>query len=113
MFRGFLRSSIQKALVIGTRHQGDGGITLDSALMDAAGLFPNEIVLCTNETNGGQFLTYVTKGKRGRGVLILNGPVACQGTRGDRLTINRYDALSEDQMNLRNPKVVLIDRSTT
>ena len=113
MFRRFLRSSIQKALVTGTRHQGDGGITLDRALMDAAGLFPNEIVLCTNENNGRQFWTYVTRGKRGRGDLILNGPIARQGTRGDRLTIDRYDALSDDQVNRRNPKVVLIDRSTT
>ena len=75
MFRRFIRSSIQKALVIGTRHQGDGGITLESALMDAAGLFPHEIVLCTNENNGAQFWTYVTRGSaRGRGDLILNGP---------------------------------------
>ncbi len=81
--------------------------------MDGAGLFHNEIVLCANETNGGQFLPYVMRGKRIREDLLLNCPIARQGTLGDRLTIDRYDALSEDQMNGRNPKVVLLDMSTT
>ena len=111
MFRRFLRASIQRVLVTGTRNQGDGGLTLDGALMDAAGLLPNETVLCTNEHNGNQFLASLRQGRRGRGELILDGPVARQGSRGDRVTIHRYDSLSQDQVDKMSSKVVLIDMS--
>jgi aspartate 1-decarboxylase len=79
--------------------------------MEAAGLLPNETVLCTNEHNGTQFLTYVTPGRRGRGELILNGPVARQAACGDRLTIHRYDSLSEDQVDAMSSQVLRIDTS--
>ena len=111
MFRRFLCVSIQRVLVTGTRNQGDGGITLDGALMDAAGLLPHETVLCTNELSGNQFLASVSQGRRGRGELILGGPVARQGSRGDWLTIHRYDSLSQDQVDEMSSQVVLIDMS--
>ena len=112
MFRRFLRSSIQKALVTRIRDQGDGGLTLDGELMDAAGLLPNETVLCTNEHNGNQFLANVRRGRRGGGELILNGPLARQGMPGDQVTIDRYDSLSEKQMKGRNLEVLVINMST-
>ena len=111
MFRRFLRASIRGVLVTGTRSQGDGGLTLDGALMDAAGLLPHETVLCTNELSGNQFLASVSQGRRGGGELILGGPVARQGSRGDRVTIHRYDSLSQDQVDGMGSKVVLIDLS--
>ena len=112
MFRRFLRSSIQKALVTRIRDQGDGGLTLDGELMDAAGLLPNETVLCTTEHKGNQFLANVRRGRRGGGELILNGPLARQGMPGDQVTIDRYDSLSEKQMKGRNLEVLVINMST-
>ena len=111
MFRRFLGSSIQKALVNRIRDQGDGGLTLDGELMDAAGLLPNDTVLCTNEHNGNQFLANVIRGRHGGGELILNGPLARQGMLGNRVTIDRYDSLSEKQMKGRNLKVLVINMS--
>ncbi len=93
------------------RDQGDSGLTLDGDLMDAAGLLSNETVLCTNEHNGTQFLANVRRGRRGRGELILNGPVARQGMPGDRVTIDRYDSFAEEQTNGGNSKVLVINMS--
>ena len=95
MFRRFLRSSIQKVLVTGTRDKCDGELTLDGDLMDATGLLPNDTVLCTNEHNGNQFLANIRRGRRRRGELILN---TRQGMAGDRVTIDRYDSFSKGQM---------------
>ena len=45
MFRRFLRSSIQSALITGTCDQCDGSLTIDGDLLDAMGLFPYESIL--------------------------------------------------------------------
>lgn len=53
-----------------------GSITIDEQLMEAADLIENEKVQVVNINNGERIETYVIKGKRGSGVICLNGPAA-------------------------------------
>ena len=47
--------------------------------------------------------------RRSLGDVIVNGPLTCHGNKGHRLTIYRYDSLSEDQLKWRFPRPIFID----
>ena len=63
-------------------------MTIDADLMDKAGFYPYERILCGNLANGSRFETYIIPGPRGSGAIVLNGATAHLGKVGDRLTIN-------------------------
>jgi aspartate 1-decarboxylase len=81
MFRRFLRAYIPRATVTGTCPGREGSLTVDQDLLDAAGILPYETILCSNASNGDQFLTYVIEGKRRGGEITLNGPIARKGAK--------------------------------
>jgi len=53
-----------------------GSITIDADLLDAAGILPGERVQICNNNNGARIETYTIAGKRGSGVVCLNGAAA-------------------------------------
>ncbi|HEY8389310.1 MAG TPA: aspartate 1-decarboxylase, partial [Parasegetibacter sp.] len=67
-----------------------GSLTLDEDLMDAANMIENEKVQVVNVNNGSRLETYLIKGKRGSGVVCLNGPAARMGAVGDPVVIITY-----------------------
>ena len=50
-----------------------GSITIDTELLRATGLLPNEQVLVADCENGNRFETYVIPGPAGSGVIGING----------------------------------------
>ncbi|MDD4193063.1 MAG: aspartate 1-decarboxylase, partial [Mangrovibacterium sp.] len=76
MFIEVCKSKIHKATITEANLQYVGSITIDEDLMDAANLIENEKVQVVNINNGERLETYVIKGKRGSGVICLNGPAA-------------------------------------
>jgi len=56
-----------------------GSITIDSDLLKATGLLPNEAVIVADCDNGARFETYIIPGERGSGAIILNGATAHLG----------------------------------
>jgi aspartate 1-decarboxylase len=52
--------------------------------------------------------TYVIKGKRGTGVVCLNGPAARQGLVGDIIIIISYAAMNVEEAKTFKPTVVLM-----
>lgn len=71
-----LKSKIHRVRVTQADLHYIGSITIDEDLMDAVNLIENEKVLIANITNGQRFETYVLRGKRGSGVICLNGAAA-------------------------------------
>ena len=79
-----LRAKLHRIRVTEACLDYTGSLTVDLDLMEAAGIFPNEKILCANVENGERFETYAISGPRGSGVCCLNGAAAHKGKVGDR-----------------------------
>ncbi len=109
MFRTMLGGKIHRATVTEADLNYVGSITIDQDLLDAAGILVNEKVAIVNNNNGERFETYTIPGKRGSGVVCLNGAAARLVQKGDIVIIMSYVMLSEPEIAAHEPKVVLVD----
>lgn len=109
MFRTLLGGKIHRATVTEADLNYVGSITIDEDLLDAAGICVNEKVAIVNNNNGERFETYTIAGKRGSGVVCLNGAAARLVQKGDIVIIMSYVMLSEPEIQTHQPKVVLVD----
>src|SRR3989344_1043208 len=64
-----------------------GSITIDELLITAAGLVPGQMVTINNVSNAVSWRTYIVKGKKWKGEIILNGPPARLFQKGDKVII--------------------------
>lgn len=85
-----------------------GSLTIDEDIMDAAGIFNWEKILCANVDNGERFETYAMKGPRGSGVCCLNGAAAWKGKPGDRLIVMSWCSVPAAEAAAHEPKIALI-----
>jgi aspartate 1-decarboxylase len=109
MLRVMLRSKIHRAKITDANLEYDGSLTIDEALMEAAGILPYEQVMVSNLNNGERFETYVIPGKRESGTMCLNGPTARKGVIGDRIVIFCYESYNEEELRKYRPTVVVVD----
>ncbi len=109
MFRLMLRSKIHRATVTDANLEYEGSLTVDPVLIEAAGMLPYEQVSVSNLNNGERFETYVIPGKRGAGEMVLNGPTARKGVKGDRIIVFCYEYFKEDELKTFAPRIVLVD----
>jgi aspartate 1-decarboxylase len=109
MLRCILRAKIHMATVTEANLFYEGSITLDKALMEAAGILPYEQVQVSNLSNGERFETYVIPGTRGQ--VCLNGPTARKGAVGDKLIIFSYTWVEESTLRQAppNPLIIKVD----
>ena len=82
-----LKSKIHRATVTDSNLQYIGSLTIDEDLMDAADLIEYEKVNVLNTNNGERFETYVIKGRRESGDIIVNGAAARKVQPGDIIII--------------------------
>jgi aspartate 1-decarboxylase len=111
MLRLMLRSKIHRATVTDANLEYEGSLTVDPVLLEAAGILPYEQVSVSNLNNGERFETYVIPGKRGSGEMVLNGPTARKGTRGDKVIVFCYEYYNQDELKSFGPKLVYVDES--
>lgn len=109
MFRRFLNGKIRDIRITNVDLEYEGSITLDEEYMDKAGILPNEEVHVLNVDTGTRLITYSIKGKRGSGIVALNGPAARLGMVGDRIMVLSYALLSLEDIPNHNPKIVSIN----
>ena len=67
-----------------------GSITIDAALMEQAGILPDERVQVVNNNNGERFETYTIPVSQNSGVICLNGAAARLAQPGDIVIIMAY-----------------------
>lgn len=89
-----------------------GSITIDEALMEAAGLYEGEMVHVVNNNNGERIVTYIIKGERNSGVICLNGAAAHKFTPGDVAIIMAYAIVTPEEAVAMKPKVVIPEKGT-
>jgi len=109
MFLTLFKSKIHRAIVTEANLNYMGSITIDEALMEAADILPNEKVQIVNNNNGARFETYVIKGRRGSGVICLNGAAARLVSPGDAVIIISYAMMDRREASEFQPTVVMVD----
>lgn len=103
-----LKSKIHRAQVTASSLDYEGSLTIDADLMTKVGLLPYEKILCSDLTNGNRWETYAIAGKRGTGVIELNGAVAHLGKIGDRLTIMAFTEMDAAKAKKWKPRVIVL-----
>ena len=109
MARTFVRSKIHKATVTQTDLQYEGSITLDPKLLEAADIVPYEQVHVLNLNNGNRLETYAIQGKRGSGVVCLNGAAARHAEKGDQVIVLTYESFAKLPPPGYQPRVVTVN----
>ncbi len=111
MLRPFCRCKLHRVTITEANLQYAGSLTLDTDLMDAAGLLPYEQVQVVNIHNGSRLETYVIPGERGSGVVCLNGAAARLGAAGDLAIIIAYAWLEPGELSEFRPRLVQVDEN--
>lgn len=109
MLRTMLYGKIHRATVTQADLHYVGSCTVDTDLLDAAGLLPGEAVDIVDVTNGSRLTTYVIEGERGSGEICINGAAAHLIHPGDIVIFIAYAQMDEREARMFVPKVVFVD----
>ncbi|MCC8150033.1 MAG: aspartate 1-decarboxylase [Lachnospiraceae bacterium] len=104
-----LKGKIHRATVTQAALDYVGSITIDEALMEAAGNMEYEKVQIVNLINGSSFETYTIAGERGSGVICLNGAAARCCSVKDKIIIMSYADMTPEEAKTHKPSVVFVD----
>lgn len=107
-----LASKIHRVHVTEANLNYIGSITVDSALLDAAGILPGQKVSVVNNNNGERLETYAIAGKPNSGVICLNGAAARKAQVGDIIIIIAYASMTPEEARTFEPKVIFPDTAT-
>jgi aspartate 1-decarboxylase len=104
-----LKAKIHRATVTEAKLDYVGSITIDSKLMEEAGIYEYEKVQVVNIANGKRFETYTIKGEAGSGIICLNGAAALCGKKDDKVIIMSYCDVTPEEAKELKPTVVFVD----
>ena len=107
-----LQAKIHRVTVTEANLNYVGSITIDSLLLEAAGILPGQRVSIVNNNNGERFDTYVIKGEPGSGTICLNGAAARKAQPGDIIIIIAYASMTPEEAKEFKPKVIFPDTAT-
>ncbi|SFA98806.1 MULTISPECIES: aspartate 1-decarboxylase [unclassified Bacillus (in: firmicutes)] len=111
MFRTMMNGKIHRARVTEANLNYVGSITIDEDILDAVGMIANEKVQIVNNNNGARLETYIIPGKRGSGIICLNGAAARLVQEGDVVIIISYVMVPEEKVMSHQPKVAIMDEN--
>ena len=109
MQKQLLSGKIHRVTVTEACVEYEGSISVDSLLLNAAGILPYEKVLIANLNNGSRIESYAIPGPAGSGVICLNGGAAKHGKAGDVVIILTFVVLTAAEAKRHKPKVVYVD----
>lgn len=107
-----MQSKIHRVTVTEANLNYIGSITIDADLLDAAGILEGQRVWIVNNNNGERLDTYVISGKRGSGVICLNGAAARKAQPGDIIIIMTYAQMTPEEAKGFKPTVIFPDTAT-
>ncbi len=104
-----LKCKIHRATVTQSELDYVGSITIDAALMEAAGLLEYEKVHVVDINNGARLETYVISGNRHSGTICLNGAAARHVQPGDKVIVMAFAQMEPHEAQDNPPRVVFVD----
>ena len=103
--REVLRSKIYGAKVTESNPDYVGSITVDEDLLDAVGMWVGEKVLVASVDSGQRLETYTLAGKRGSGMIGINGAAARLIKEGEIVLIIGFEVTDEPL----DPCIAIVD----
>ncbi len=107
-----MKSKIHRVTVTEANLNYIGSITIDSALLKAAGILDGQRVWIVNNNNGERLDTYAIAGEEGSGVICLNGAAARKAQPGDVIIIMTYALMTPEEAEGFRPTVIFPDTAT-
>ncbi|GLR19623.1 aspartate 1-decarboxylase [Portibacter lacus] len=104
-----LKSKLQQVNVTEANLAYRGSITIDEDLMDEADMHEWELVHVNNATNGTRLITYILKGRRGSGEILMNGGAALHAKKGDKIHILSFCSIKKSKAKSHEPIIILTD----
>ncbi len=108
--RVMLHGKIHRATVTEADLHYVGSLTVDTDLLRAADILPNEQVLVVNLANGARLETYAIEGPAGSGMICANGAAAHHIHPGDLVIIMSYHLVEDAEARSVRPRVVFVDQ---
>lgn len=105
------KSKIHRVKITEANLNYEGSLTIDSDLLNAAGIIPHEKVHVLNVTNGNRLVTYAIEGVPGSGIICLNGAAAHKGKVGDIVIVICYGLMDEKEAGSFCPKIIQVDQN--
>ncbi|MGI9861064.1 aspartate 1-decarboxylase [Moorella naiadis] len=109
MWRIMMKSKLHRATVTEANLNYVGSITIDSDLLAAADILPNEKVQVVDNNNGARLETYAIPGPAGSGVICANGAAARLVQPGDIVIIIAYGIFDDREAPNYRPRVIFLD----
>jgi aspartate 1-decarboxylase len=103
------KSKIHRATVTHADVAYEGSVSIDTNLLDAAGILPYEAVHIWNVTNGSRLVTYALAGARGSGTICVNGAAAHLNRPGDLVILATFADMDPAEARQHVPIVVRVD----
>ncbi len=107
MLRHYLFAKIHRCMVTDCNPDYMGSITIDPVLLENTGIQVNERVLVADCENGNRLETYVFRGERGSGKIMLNGAAAHLTAVGHPILVMAFCQLTPEEAETHRPKVVI------
>ena len=104
-----LKGKIHRATVTQCDLHYEGSISVDSLLLDRAGILAHEQVDVLNITTGARFTTYAIPSPAGSGMIGINGAAAHLVHEGDLVIIISYAMVDDAEARTLKPTVVHVD----
>lgn len=111
MLLQMLKGKIHRAVITQAELSYVGSITIDEALLEAAGILEYEKVLVVDVDNGSRFETYTIAGERNSGIICLNGAAARCVSTGDKVIIMSFCEMDSKEAEQHKPTVVFVDEN--
>lgn len=105
------KAKIHRATVTEADLNYEGSISIDTDLLEAAGILIHEKVDVLNINNGERFTTYTIPANKGSGQIKINGAAARKVHVGDPVIIIAYASMSEEEAKKFKPTVVVVDKN--
>jgi aspartate 1-decarboxylase len=109
MLLNMFKGKLHRATVTQADINYVGSVTIDTELLEQAGILPGEKVQIVNLNNGERFETYTIKGEAGSGVICINGAAARLVQVGDKVIIISYALMDAEEAKTFQPNVLVLD----
>jgi len=109
MILTMFKAKLHRATVTQAEINYVGSVTIDSSLLEKAGILPGEKVQIVNVNNGERFETYTIEGQPGSGMICINGAAARLVQVGDKVIIIAYAQMDETEARSFKPRVLILD----
>ena len=108
-----LKAKLHRACVTQCDLGYEGSVTIDTVLLDAAGILRYEQIDVLNVNNGERFTSYAIEGEHGSGIISINGAAARLAQPRDTVIICAYIHMEEAEATGWQPVVIQVNEDNS